>query len=206
MKQPTLEDRDLQSLWLDALKVLKEAGFGDSHKLVYLQTSVQWCDRDILPVATFTYGEGDLMELRKVKVLVSPSLEYTAPYHVERVEVLTYVAAECLRHLMKWTPQEMKGLCRQLGCANSRLSTARERWRLIGVEQKSAPLASLASKMYEDRPKCGWCSGPIATGSADAVRQDLHVGCIQYLKEVVRPQLLAAREAEKRAYTAEIDK
>lgn len=188
--------------WLECLKILKEAGFTSAPRKLYNQCDVEWAEKELLPSARIIFRYHPEPAGRRVKLFVNPALVYITDYRVERLEILAYLALESLANLDLWGAPELGAACIKVGCANTRLMSPRERWRRIGVEldprlQEGARAESLVSKMYEDRPKCGWCKSPIATLSASPTRKDLHESCHQYILKVVKPQVLAERKAQQ---------
>lgn len=196
------EEWDLTVEWLRSLKVVKEAGFTAAVPMLAHQVSVEWAEKELLPCARIIYKPNDVPSRRVVRVQVNPALTYITDYEVERLEILLYIAGESLAYLLGWGAPELGAYCMKVGCANTRLMTPRERWRRIGVEldprdKTGSRVASLVSTMFEDRPLCGWCKSPIPTLSASPSRKDLHEGCHDYVRRVVRPQILRERELRK---------
>lgn len=200
-----MNEWDLTHEWLESLKIVREAGMSTAIPVLARQVEVEWAEKELLPCARIIYKPGI------VRVQVNPALTYVTEYRVERLEILTYIAAESLAHLTGLDAGELKSLCIALGCANTRLLTPRERWRRLGMEidprqQTGFRANSLVAIMYEDRPSCGWCHTPIATLSASLMRKDLHEGCYDYVVKVVRPQVLEERKQRLLSQAAAAEK
>jgi hypothetical protein len=193
---------NLEVEWLESLKIVREACGSERMLLLYRQVDIEWAEKDLLPCARIIYRYNEAMHKCRVRVQVNPALTHVTDYRVERLEVFAYIAAESLAHILSWDAPELAAFCLKLGCANTRLLTPRERWRRIGMEldpreRSGDRSSSLVAKLYEDRPLCGWCKGPIVTLSASTTRKDLHEGCHDYILKVVKPQILRERELRK---------
>lgn len=190
--------RSLDHDWLDALSVLVKAGGLQSVvREVYNSTDTSLCETSLVFSAKLDHREGF------ISIKVNPDLP-SLP-RVERIELLCFTALRTAWHSSLLRPDDYT--CERVGCADTLVFAPRERWRRIGIQldpRFNYKATSLVALMFEDRPKCGWCPAPIVTGSASAVRPDLHEGCYQYIMDVVRPQVIASREAEKKAYAGGI--
>lgn len=198
--QQAPNDQQLALDWLDALSVLKAAGLGAHVPRLYRDTEIAWADKWLLPVARIEYKENDSVAIVAVETGIADLPK------VERIEVLCYIAAAVFCHFQGFSAAQLAGCCKMLGCANTARSTIRERWRLIAVESKSQYDDSLLATMFEDRTACGWCKGPLVTGSVNPVNKRVHEGCLQYLTDVIAPQQREALARERQAYTAQVDK
>lgn len=188
-------DYNPTSDWLDALQVVVQAGRKEVIPRLFAHVDLE-LSSNVLPAVVCTIQGDRIKAVLDIGIADLPC--------VERVEILCYTAAHSLRLLNRLSPEEELLLCTQLGCACSTAGTISERWRLIGFEldprQKDGPRqASLVSRLFEDRPSCGWCNTPLATGTKGILRPDLHSACHDYILRVVRPQMLAARKAEQDA-------
>lgn len=114
---------------------------------------------------------------------------------IERVEILTYAAAGAwwLKHYpgdpFISQREAFQQLCRRLGCYWTNTPSIRERWRLIDYY---APAHTLPNAVFEDRPKCGICSQPVATGAsgldkAGMWHPDVHEECLRYAHRILTP-------------------
>lgn len=188
-----------QADWLDALQVVLQSGHKD-----FIQRL--WQDVEILPELSSRILPAAVFQKTARGILVTLDKGIADLPRVERVEILTFVAAHSWRLLINASDEEEIILCKYLGCCSKATSTVHERWRLIAGEldpreNKGYRSASLVSQLFEDRPACKWCSSPMCTGTRSYVRPDLHANCLEYINKVVRPQMKAAREAEQKAYS-----
>lgn len=188
--------------WLDALQVVQHAGL--KRAVMPLYSSVIFGDElaDLLPAAAITQ-KGEAIHVKLHQQIASLP-------RVERIEIMCWIAATSWRllNIIDFSRDEQAALCIQLGCACSPHSSIEARWRRIGFEldprrkDVSFKQQSLVSRLFEDRPKCGWCEMALITGTVSPVRADLHTGCYNYIQQVARPQMQAARAAEQAAYAA----
>ena len=187
--------RQLHHDWVDALSVFVKRGgqVRNKHGLTEVYHSY-------LPTITRLDGI-TAYKFSKKDILVDQSIFDLDIPRVERIEVLVSAIAQLMVDINDWTEADYTAICTALGCCANAKANLRERWRLI--QYQSDPrfeykAESLVAKMFEDRKPCGWCKGPLVTGSQHQERPDLHEGCYEYVLRVIRP---AVRTGEQNLKT-----
>lgn len=192
----TIRPEQLQPDWLDALALLRRAVPNRNIRQVW---ELWWprLETKRSPSVAILGVDGE--------VLVRTVEPWETLYKIERVEILLHVAARCwaIQHRSLMYPVDLDTLMRQAGYCLGATQEIRERWRLIDYER---PLHLLPLAVFEDRPRCKICKGPVATGSGATFEtsgtihyhKDLHEECGRYIHRVIAPQIRAMRERERK--------
>lgn len=166
--------------WLDALAILRQAVDGQSITQLWEKYCPKFENSVSNKLIDIDDGEDD-----ETDIWINTAQEWQTLPKIERIEILTY-AAVCAWFGKVRDDDGSEQLCRKAGCYWKNTPTINERWRLIGYY---TAFHLLPNSCFEDRPKCGVCEQPVATGSGATLdkryRSNLHDSCYRFAHQVL---------------------